>query len=59
MLFYYSVCKDFTDSGIITGEYIVFYQGGPIDHFTHVQGSVAQSSAESDYNTAWTAGMAL
>ena len=43
----------------ITGEYIIFYQGGPIDHGTHVPGPVAQSSAESEYNTACTAGMDL
>ena len=39
--------------------YIIFYQGGPIDHGTHVPGLVAQSSAESEYNVACTAGMAL
>ena len=42
-----------------TGEYIIFYQGGPIDHRTHVPGPVAQSSTESEYNAACTAGMAL
>ena len=36
-----------------------FYQGGPIDHGTHLPGPVAQSSAESEYNAAWIAGMAL
>ena len=35
-----------------TGEYIMFYQGGPIDHCTHVPGSVAQPSAESECITA-------
>ena len=30
--------------------YIIFSQGGPIDHGTHVPGPVAQSSAESEYN---------
>ena len=39
--------------------YIIFYQGGPIDHGTHVPGPVAQSSAESEYNAECTAGMAL
>ena len=39
--------------------YIVFYQGGPVNHATHVPGPVAQSSAESEYNAARTAGMAL
>ena len=37
----------------------MFYQGGPIDHGTHVPGPVAQSSVESQYNTACTTGMAL
>ena len=40
------------------GAYIIFYQGGPIDHGTHVPGPVAQSSAEIEYNAACTAGMA-
>ena len=51
--------QDCTDTGRITGAYNLFYQGGPIDHGTHVPGPVAQSSAESDYNAACTAGMAL
>ena len=38
---------------------ITFYQGGEIDHGTHVPGPVDQSSAESEYNAACTAGMAL
>ena len=42
-----------------TGAYIIFYQGGPIDNGTHVTGPVYQSSAESEYNTACTAGMDL
>ena len=37
-----------SDTGRSTGAYIVFYQGGPIDHFTHIPGPVAQSSAESE-----------
>ena len=40
-------------------EYIIFYQGGTINHGTHVPGPVAQSSEESEYNAACTAGMAL
>ena len=40
----------FTDTGRSTGAYIIFYQGGSIDHVTHVPGPVSQSSAESDYN---------
>ena len=51
--------KDCPDTGRITGAYIIFYQGVPIDHGTHVPGPVAQSSAESAYNAACTAGTAL
>ena len=39
--------QDFPDTGRSTGADIIFYQGGPIDHGTHVQVPVAQSSAES------------
>ena len=35
------------------------YQGGPIDYGTNVSGPVPQSSADSEYNAACTAGMAL
>ena len=51
--------EDFTDTGISTGEYIIFYQGDPINHDTHVTGPVVQSSAESEYNSACTAVMYL
>ena len=51
--------QDYPDTGISTGEYIIFYQLGPIDHGTHVPGPVSQSSTESEYNAACTAGMAL
>ena len=51
--------QDYPDTGISIGAYIIFYQGGTIDHGTHVTGPVAQSSAESEYNAAFTAGMAL
>ena len=37
--------KDYPDTGRSTGAYIIFYQGGPIDHGTHVPGPVAQSIA--------------
>ena len=40
-------------------EHTFFYQGGPIDHGTHVPGPVDQSSAESEYNAAYTVGLAL
>ena len=42
-----------------TGAYIIFYQGGKIDHVTHVTETVAQLSVESEYNAACNAGMAL
>ena len=51
--------QDCPDTGRGTGAYIIFCQGGPIDQGTHVPGPVAQSSAESEYNAACTAGMAL
>ena len=49
----------FPDTVRSTRAYIIFDQGGPIDHVTHVPGPVAQSSAESEYNAAFTAGMDL
>ena len=51
--------QDFPDNGRSTGAYMIFYQGGTIDHVTHVPGPVAQSSAESEYNASCTTGMAL
>ena len=51
--------QDCPDNGRSTGAYIIFYHGGPIYHGTHVPGPVSQSSAESEYNLACTAGMAL
>ena len=35
----------FPDTGRITGAYIIFYQGGPVDRGTHVPVPVAQSSS--------------
>ena len=49
----------FTDTDISTGAYIIFYQGGTIVHGTYVPVPVAQSGAESEYNAAYTAVMAL
>ena len=40
--------KDFWGTGRSTGAYIIFYQGDPIDHGTHVPGPVAQSNVESE-----------
>ena len=34
--------KDFLDTGRSTGAYIIFYQGGTIEHGTHDPGPVAQ-----------------
>ena len=51
--------QDCPDNGRSTGSYIIFYQGGPIDHGTHVPGTVAQSSVESEYNASCTAGIDL
>ena len=57
--FYYSSWQDFLDTDRSTEKYIIFYQGGPIDYGAHVTGPAAQSSAESEYNAAFTAGMTL
>ena len=59
MAFSDSSWQDCPDTGRSSEAYIIFYQGGPIDHGTHVTVPVAQSSAESDYNAECTAGMAL
>ena len=47
MDFSYSSWKYCPDTGRITGAYIIFYQGGTIDHGTYVPGTVSQSSVES------------
>ena len=51
--------QDCTDTVRSTGAYIIFYQGGTTDHGTHVTGPFSQSSAEIEYNVAFTAGMTL
>ena len=51
--------QDCPDTFRSTGSYIIFYQGGLIDDVTHVPGSFSQSSAEIEYNSSCTAGMAL
>ena len=51
--------KYFSYNGRSTVAYIIFYQGVKIDHVTHVSGPFYQSSAESEYNSACTAGMDL
>ena len=40
--FYDSSWQDLPDTGRNTGEYTIFYQGGTIDHGTHVPGPVSQ-----------------
>ena len=55
MAFYDPSFQYCPDTGRSIGEYIIFYQGGPIDHDTHVLGPVDESSAESEYNSAYTA----
>ena len=45
MAFSDSSWKDCLDTGRSTVAYIIFCQGGTIDHGTHVPGLVAQSSA--------------
>ena len=47
------------DTGRSTGALIILYQGGKIDHGTHVPVPIAQFMAESEYNDACTAVMAL
>ena len=39
--------QDFPENGRSTGAYIIFYQGGTIEHGTHVPRPVSQSSSES------------
>ena len=36
MVFYDYTWPDLPDTGISTGSYMIFYQGGTIDHDTHV-----------------------
>ena len=43
MAFSDSSCQDCPDNVRSTGAYIIFYQGGLIDHGTHVPGPVSQS----------------
>ena len=45
MDFYYSSWKKIPDTGRSTGAYIIFHQGGPNDHGTHVPVPVFQSIA--------------
>ena len=51
--------QDYPYTGRSIGAYIIFHQGGKMDHGTHVTGTVAQSISESEYNESCTEGMAL
>ena len=42
MVFSDSIRKDFPKTGRSKGAYMMFYQGGPIDHVTHILVTVAQ-----------------
>ena len=57
MVFYHYSYKYCPDTGRSAGSYMIFYQGGPIDHVTHVPGPFSQSSSESEYNTVFTSGI--
>ena len=59
MVLSYSIWKDCQDTIRSTEEYILFYQGEPIDHRAHVPGPVAKSSAKSEYNAERNTGMGL
>ena len=54
-----SIWQDCLDTGRRTGAYIIFYQGGTIDHSTNFPGPVDQLSAENEYNGECTSGMVL
>ena len=59
MVIYNYSWKYCPDTGRSTGSYIIFYQGMPIYHGTYIPVTVAQSSAEIEYNAEFTAGMVL
>ena len=59
IFFFNSSWQYYPETGRSTGAYTIFYQGGTIDHVTHVPGTVSQSSAKIEYNTACTAGISL
>ena len=42
------IWKDCLYAGRSTGSYMIFYQGGKIDHGTHVPEPVAKQSTESE-----------
>ncbi|MGH3054708.1 MAG: reverse transcriptase domain-containing protein, partial [Gaiellaceae bacterium] len=50
--------QDCPTSGRSTGSYLIFYQGGVVDHSSFVPTPVAMSSGEAEYNAACTTCMA-
>ncbi|MGH7954439.1 MAG: reverse transcriptase domain-containing protein [Gloeomargaritales cyanobacterium] len=44
--------QDCPDTGRSTGSYLVFYQGGVVDHSSFIPEPVAMSSGEAEYNAA-------
>ena len=48
MVFSYSSWQDYPYTGRIKGVYIVFYQGGPIDHVTNDPEPYAPTIADSE-----------
>ena len=59
MIFSDSIWNYCIDTGRSTGTYILFYQGVTIDHCTHVPGTVAQYSTESECSAAFFSVMSL
>ena len=58
MTFHDSSWQDCVDSGRSTGSYVILHYGGIIDYNSFLPVPVAQSSAESEYNTGAVAAMA-
>ena len=54
-----SICKYCPDTSRSTGAYILFFLDEPIDYSTHVRCTIAQFSADCEYNAAYTAGFSL
>ena len=59
MMFSYLCLLDFPYTSICIGLFTVFYHGVPIDHCTNFSGPFAKPISESEYNTAYTAVMAI
>ena len=59
MVFSDYIWQEFTDTGISTGSYILFYYVELIDHCTHVSVPFDQYSTDSEYNVLCTSVMDL